>query len=72
MPEGVGVAGLAASLSPGAGSAFEALRQRRGTGQPRVSLRGKGREAGEHGKGVESSMQKAVSRKQKAVSGGKA
>jgi hypothetical protein len=50
VPEGVGVAGLAASLSVGAGSALEAFWQRRGTRQPRASLRRKRREAGEHGR----------------------
>ena len=50
VPEGVGVAGLAAALSSGAGSAFEAMTQRRGTRQPGASLRGRGREAGEHGR----------------------
>jgi len=58
MPEGVGVARLAAALSPEAGFAFTAVTQR-GTGRPRASLRGKGREAGEHGKRVESRKQRA-------------
>jgi hypothetical protein len=65
VPEGVGVAWLAASLSPGAGSAFEAFGQRRGTRQPRVNLRRNVRDSCEHGKGAEAvgSWQKAVRRK---------
>jgi len=43
MPEGVGVAGLAAASSPWAGSVFEAGKRTR---QTRANLRGRGREAG--------------------------
>jgi hypothetical protein len=38
VPEGVGVAGLTAPLSPGAGSVLAVIWKRRGTGQERSEL----------------------------------
>jgi hypothetical protein len=48
VPEGVGVSGLAASLTTGVGSALAGLSQRRGNGWNRSNQGGRKRKSGKH------------------------